>query len=105
MLVRILLVGLLAFFLVTYLKVASKLDVSALVIFAVSEGCTLLALTLSGSSAEFVGQNGASQQQAGESVTRGDRRRRELWLKSSSPPLARLLLGCLTAFGGFVSSR
>ena len=32
--------------------------------------------------AEFVGQNGAFQQQAGESVTRGDGRRRELWLES-----------------------
>ena len=42
--------------------------------------------------AEFVGQNGAFQQQAGESVTRGDRRRRELEARSSSPPLARLLL-------------
>ena len=31
-----------------------------------------------GSVAEFVGENGAFQQAAGESVTRGDRRRREL---------------------------
>jgi hypothetical protein len=53
-----------------------------------------------GSMAEFVGQNGAFQQQAGESVTRGDRRRRELEARSSSPPLARLLLESLAASGG-----
>jgi len=47
-----------------------------------------------------VGQNGAPQQQAGESVTRSDRRRRELEAHSSSPPLARLLLGSLAAYGG-----
>ncbi len=53
-----------------------------------------------GCMAEFVGQNGAFQQQAGESVTRGDRRRRELEARSSSPPLACLLLKCWTASGG-----
>jgi len=46
-----------------------------------------------------VGQNGAFQQQAGESVTRGDRRRRELEARSSSPPLARLLPESLAASG------
>ena len=54
----------------------------------------------SGSVAESVGQNGTFQQQAGESVTRGDRRRRELEARSSSPPLACLLLECRTASGG-----
>jgi hypothetical protein len=53
-----------------------------------------------GSVAEFVGQNGAFRQQAGESVTRGDRRRRELEARSSSPPLACLLPECLAASGG-----
>ena len=53
-----------------------------------------------GSVAQSVGQNGASEQQADESVTRGDRRRRELEARSSSPPLARLLLGSLTTSGG-----
>ena len=53
-----------------------------------------------GSIAEFVGQNGTPQQQAGESVTRGDRRRRELGLERPSPPLARLLLRSLAASGG-----
>jgi len=52
-----------------------------------------------GSVAEYVGQNGAFQQQAGESVTRGDRRRRELEARSSSPPLARLLPESLAASG------
>ena len=47
-----------------------------------------------GCMAKSVGQNGAFQQQAGESVTRGDRRRRELEARSSSPPLACLLLEC-----------
>jgi len=47
-----------------------------------------------------VGENGAFQQQASESVTRGDRRRRELEARSSSPPLARLLPESLSAFGG-----
>ena len=47
-----------------------------------------------------MGQNGAPQQQAGESVARSDRRRRELEARSSSPPLARLLLGSLAACGG-----
>ena len=63
-------------------------------------GCYPLAHCFLGSIAEFVGQNGAFQQQAGESVTRGDRRRRELEARSSSPPLARLLLGSLTTSGG-----
>ena len=45
-------------------------------------------LWINGSVAEFAGHNGAFQQQAGESVTRGDRRRRELQARSSSPPLA-----------------
>src|ERR1039458_7388848 len=40
-----------------------------------------------GSIAQSVGQNGAFQQQAGESVTRGDRRRRELEARGSWPPL------------------
>src|ERR1039458_8792957 len=53
-----------------------------------------------GSIAQSVGQNGAFQQQAGESVTRGDRRRRELEARSSSPPLACPLLESLAAFGG-----
>jgi hypothetical protein len=53
-----------------------------------------------GSVAESVGQNGAFRQQAGQSVTRGDRRRRELEARSSSPPLACLLPECLAAFGG-----
>jgi len=43
-----------------------------------------------GSSKEFVGQNGTSKGRPGESVTRGDRRRRELVLEDPSPPLARL---------------
>ena len=37
-------------------------------------------------SAESVGQNGAFQQQAGESVTRGDRRRRELEARRRRSP-------------------
>ena len=41
-----------------------------------------------GSVAESVGQNGAVRRQAGESVTRGDRRRPELEARNSSPPLA-----------------
>jgi hypothetical protein len=56
--------------------------------------------SFNGSVAEFVGQNGAFRQQAGESVTRGDRRRRELEARSSSPPLACLLPECLAASGG-----
>ena len=52
-----------------------------------------------GSIAEFVGQNGALQRQAGESVTRGDRRRRELEARSPSPPLACLPLKCWFASG------
>ena len=55
---------------------------------------------LKSSIAESVGEKDASQQQAGESVTRSDRRRRELEARSSSPPLARLLLGSLAASGG-----
>ncbi len=51
-------------------------------------------LYIFGSVAKSVGQNGTSQGQAGESVTRGDRRRRELEARSSSPPLARLPLRC-----------
>jgi hypothetical protein len=47
-----------------------------------------------------VGQNGAFRQQAGESVTHGDRRRRKLEARSSSPPLACLLPECFTASGG-----
>ena len=42
----------------------------------------------------------AFQQQAGESVTRGDRRRRELEARSPSPPLACLLLESFAASGG-----
>jgi hypothetical protein len=56
--------------------------------------------TLQGSVAQFAGQNGTFQQQAGETVTRGDRRRRELEARSSSPPLACLLLECLATSGG-----
>ena len=55
---------------------------------------------ISGSVAEFVGQNGAFQQHAGESVRRGDRRSHELGLEGSSPPLACLLLESLAASGG-----
>ena len=58
-----------------------------------------------GSVAESVGENGAFQKQAGESVTRGDRRRRELEAPSSSPPLASLLLESLAASGGDWWSR
>jgi hypothetical protein len=58
------------------------------------------AVAISGCMEESVGRNGASQQQPGESVTRGDRRRRELEARSSSPPLARLLLRSLSASGG-----
>jgi hypothetical protein len=53
-----------------------------------------------GSVAGSAGQNGTFQQQAGESVTRGDRRRRDLEARSSSPPLAGLLLECLATSGG-----
>jgi hypothetical protein len=49
---------------------------------------------------ESVGQSGTPQGQAGESVTRGDRRRRELEARKPSPPLDRLLLGSLSASGG-----
>jgi hypothetical protein len=53
-----------------------------------------------GCTAESVGQNGAFLHLADESVTRGDRRRRELEARSSSPPLACLLPECLAASGG-----
>ncbi len=52
-----------------------------------------------GSIAEFVGQNGAFQRQAGESVGCGYRRRRELEARSLSPPLACLPLKCWFASG------
>ena len=54
-----------------------------------------------GSVAQFVGQNGTSRSQAAESVTRGDRRRREIKLESPSPPLGCLAPACeYHMFGG-----
>ena len=47
-----------------------------------------------------MGKKGAFQQQAGESVTRGDGRRRVLEARSPSPPLACLLLESFAASGG-----
>lgn len=54
----------------------------------------MISIFLCGCIAKSVGQNGTSPGQAGESVTRGDRRRRELEARRPSPPLACLPWRC-----------